>query len=76
MALTTEEIATYTQRLSEAEDAYHKIALGGQPKVYVDQNGERVEYQMANLDRLRSYIHSLRLALGKTTTTGPLTVFM
>ena len=42
MALTPEETALYTTRLTDAENAYHLSMTGQQAKVYVDQNGERI----------------------------------
>ena len=51
---------TLEQKLAEAEAAYHALMTGTQPKVVVDQNGERVEYAMANANRLYLYIQSLK----------------
>ena len=76
MALTPEETALYTTRLTDAENAYHLIMTGQQAKVYVDQNGERIEYQAGSVDRLRAYIYQLKLALGKVSQTGPLNMWV
>jgi len=76
MALTAEERTLYETRLADAENAYHLIMTGQQAKVYVDQNGERVEYQAGSVDRLRAYIHQLKLALGKVSVTGPLNMWI
>ena len=76
MALTAEERALYTTRLTEAESALHQIMLGNGARVYVDQNGERVEYFAANASRLRAYIAELKLLLGRTTVQGPLNYWM
>jgi hypothetical protein len=76
MALTPEEITLYTTRLTEAENALHLLTLGGQPRVYVDANGERIEYTAANASRLRAYIMELRVKLGKMTVQGPMRVGM
>lgn len=46
-------------RLAEAKTAYHKLMLGQSPRVFVDQNGERVEYTAANAARLTAYIRGL-----------------
>lgn len=62
--LTEEETLVLNTRLKEAEAAYHVLRMGGQPRVVVDQNGERVEFAVANSDRLRSYILELRGQLG------------
>lgn len=76
MALTAEEIVTYTARLAEAEAALHKVLIGGHARVVVESNGERVEFTAANADRLRAYIEELKIALGKRTITGPMNVWM
>jgi len=76
MALTAEERATYETRLTEAESALHQIMMGQGARVYVDQNGERVEYFAANVGRLRQYIYELKVLLGKIEPTGPLNVWM
>lgn len=64
-SLTSEEITQYTAWLSDAESAYHKLMTGQSAKVYVDQNGERVEYSMQKATDLKSYIAHLRSLLGK-----------
>ena len=76
MALTAEETTLYTQRLTEAESALHTLMLGSSARVYVDQNGERVEYFKADAAKLRAYIMELKVLLGKTTVPGPLNVWM
>lgn len=76
MALTEEERALYQTRLTDAEQSLHLIVTGQQAKVYVDQNGERVEYQMTNTDRLRAYIFELRTLLGKKTVVGPMNIWV
>lgn len=73
MALSASDTAVYTTRLSEAQDALHKLMTGQTVRVFVDQNGERIEYNAANADRLRAYIFELKQALGKLDITGPLT---
>ena len=45
--------------LAEAKTAHHKLMLGQSPRVFVDQNGERVEYTAANAARLTAYIRGL-----------------
>jgi hypothetical protein len=76
MALTAEETALYTTRLTEAQNALHKLMIGESARVFVDQNGERVEFTSANSTKLRAYIHELKIMLGKVTTTGPMKVRM
>lgn len=72
MALTTEERALLTTRLTEAEAAYHSVMMGGAVRVFVDQNGERIEYTAANASRLLSYITTLKHQLGKLNIAGPM----
>lgn len=74
--LTTEERATYTTRLESAEAALHDLMTGQSARVFVDQNGERVEYAVPNADRLRAYIYELKVMLGKTVGSRPMTFGM
>lgn len=76
MALTAEETVTYTERLEEAETALHRLMTGNAARVYVDQNGERVEYFKADSAKLRAYIYELKLALGKIEPGRPLNYWM
>lgn len=71
--LTDAEVALYTTYLTEARAAYHRLALGGSARVFVDQNGERIEYTAANKNTLAAYIAELERKLGLATVTGPLT---
>lgn len=76
MALTAEERILYTERLASAEAALHNLMVGESARVFVDQNGERVEYAVANAQRLRSYIFELKMALGKVEIVGPMSAGM
>jgi hypothetical protein len=77
MALTAEERVIYTARLSEAETALHQLMLGQTTRVYVDQNGERIEFNLNSKDSLRAYIMELKVALGiSLNITGPLKHWM
>lgn len=77
MTLTTEEKAIYTTRLTEAQTAFHRLRLGGQAKVVVDQNGERVEFTVARTNDLRAYIIELQMLLGLPTgIIGPMKPWM
>jgi hypothetical protein len=77
MTLSPEEIVIYEARLLSAENSLHDLMIGGAARVYVDQNGERVEYAVANAERLRAYILSLKIALGKPTgIIGPMEVWV
>lgn len=62
-------------RLAEAEAAYHRLMMGGQAKVFVDQNGERVEYNAGSATQLSKYISELKRLLG-ISSAGPLNVWM
>lgn len=75
--LTDEEKVKLKKRLDDAEDAYHKLRTGAQARIFVDQNGERVEFAVANADRLRAYILELKGQLGLPTgIIGPLNAWM
>ena len=75
MALTSIQRATLNTRLADAESSYHKVMTGQSARVYVDQNGERVEYAAANANRLLAYIQSLKQQLGTLNVTGPMSVW-
>lgn len=66
---------TATERLSEAEGAYHSLMTGQLPSVVVDQNGERVEYNRANASRLAMYIAQLKAETAPVRVTGPMRPF-
>lgn len=60
-------MATDAEKLTAAEDALHKLVTGQLARVFVDQNGERVEFTSTNADALRRYIASLKLVIDPTT---------
>lgn len=68
------------QRLAEAEQAYHELSTGQSVRTFVDQNGERVEYNAANAYRLSTYIAELRrrinAASGLRATGRPMGVYL
>ncbi len=67
MALTTAE------KIVEVETAIHQIVSGQQVRVFVDQNGERVEFQTTNIQRLRAYYAELlALQSGSSRSPGPI----
>lgn len=75
--LTVELWALYFARLTEAEEAYHEYRMGRSARVFVDQNGERVEYAANNINGLRSYILEMKNLLGLTSgIVGPLQAWM
>lgn len=51
---------TDQERLEKAEQAYHDLQTGQMVRVFVDQNGERIEYTAAKKSDLYSYILQLR----------------
>jgi hypothetical protein len=46
--------------LQQAQDAKHKLVTGQLARVFVDQNGERVEYTATNVAMLDKYIAQLQ----------------
>lgn len=54
---------TLQQRLDEAKAALHDLMTGRAVRVVVDQNGERVEYSVANRANLMAYIAMLEAEL-------------
>lgn len=50
---------TACQRLMEADAAYHSLSIGGGVRAVTDENGERIEYTMANRANLLAYIRTL-----------------
>lgn len=69
-------MATLAEQLADAKSALHDIATGRAVKVVVDQNGERIEYAAANMDRLSAYIATLESKLGLGCGSGPMNVWM
>lgn len=53
------DTATLQLRLSEAEFAFHRLATGT-AEVEIEQDGIKVKYAMASMDKLRLYIADLR----------------
>ena len=63
-------ISVLKSRLADAEDALHNLETGQRVSVFVDQNGERVEYQAANSSKLRTYIAELNRRINAATRRG------
>ena len=59
-------MATTQQLLDEARAARHKLVTGQLARVFMDQNGERVEFVATNIGALDSYIRSLEGLLAGT----------
>jgi hypothetical protein len=67
---------TAEEKLADAKHQLHLLVTGQQARVFVDQNGERVEYTSANRADLRKYIESLKAEIaGATGVTGPMRVW-
>jgi len=64
------------KRLEDAENAYHSLMTGRSLKVFVDQNGERMEYSTGSALQLSKYIAELKRQLGIGAGAGPLNVWM
>lgn len=62
--------------LKEAQAAYHDLNMGRRAKVFVDQNGERIEYEGATRGQLLAYINDLKRQLGLLGVIGPSTVII
>lgn len=68
---------TLQEQLDDAKAQYHLLVTGQAAKVYVDQNGERIEYQSANRAALAAYIAGLEQRIGSASVTlGPMRVLM
>lgn len=63
----------YQVWLDLAMAAYTKLIQGNSVREVVDQNGERVAFTTANLDKLLAWINWLRAQLGLPPTFGKFT---
>ena len=68
-------MATTRELLAEAQRARHALVTGQAPKVVVDQNGERVEFNSTNMAELNKYINSLETTISGTRSNRPMTVY-
>jgi hypothetical protein len=57
-------LATTQQKLDQAKEAKHKLATGQLARVFMDQNGERVEFTTTNMAQLDRYIAELQSEIG------------
>lgn len=55
-------MATQAQ-LDEARTARHKLVTGQLARVFMDQNGERIEFVSTNIGQLDAYIRQLETEL-------------
>jgi hypothetical protein len=67
-------MATLSDLLTDARAKYHQLLTGTLARVYVDQNGERVEYTATNRQALKAYITELEAAIasGGSVDNGPI----
>ncbi|WP_068312764.1 gpW family head-tail joining protein [Polycladidibacter hongkongensis] len=70
MQLSEAERALMTQRLMQAEEAEHQLALGAQEVRLRSESGREVEYRPTNLRQLQGYIARLRAQLGLARRSG------
>lgn len=56
-------MATAQQKLEQAKQARHDLITGKLARVFMDQNGERVEFNKTSISDLDSYIAQLELEL-------------
>lgn len=56
-------MATDTELLAQARQAKHDLVTGKLARVFMDQNGERVEFNKTSLADLDAYIRQLETAL-------------
>lgn len=67
---------TLAEQLADAKAKYHLLVTGAAPRVFVDQNGERIEYAPANAARLSMYIERLEKLVAGSTPSGPMQILM
>jgi len=66
---------TLQEKLTQAETAYHELMTGQKAVVFVDQNGERIEYNRVSAARLQQYIADLKSQINGTPYGAPLRPF-
>lgn len=64
-------MATISQQLMEAKEARHNLVTGRLARVFMDQNGERVEFVATNIAQLDNYIRTLEAAVGTSRYSTP-----
>lgn len=67
---------TVQERLDAANTAYHDLMTGKAVRVFVDQNGERIEYATANASKLKLYISDLERQVAGVDVSGPMRVLL
>lgn len=75
-------MASLSDRIAEAEDAYHRLMKGEAVVEFKDSNGETLRYQPARKADLNAYIQGLKAQLAReqgqpnTQTSAPANVWM
>lgn len=64
-------MATQSERLYEAENAYHELMLGKAVVEFRDANGESMRYDRASAPRLLAYIERLKTQIAAVAS-GPM----
>lgn len=67
---------TLQEQLNDAKASLHMLLTGRQARVFVDQNGERIEYTAANSAKLSQYVASLEQKVGTGSSLGPMSVWL
>lgn len=67
---------TDAEKLADAQAKYHSLLTGTLAKVFVDQNGERIEYNVASAPRLAAYIQELERLISGVPCGGPMQVWL
>lgn len=65
-------MATPAEQLAEAKAARHKLVTGQLARVFMDQNGERVEFVATNIAQLDAYISQLEGSITPTLARRPI----
>jgi len=66
-------MATISELLTDAKNAYHSLLTGKQAVEFRDSNGETVRYNTANISKLAAYIADLeRQSNPSPRTSGPM----
>lgn len=69
-------MTTTSEKLADAKKELHSLLVGTKARVFVDQNGERIEYTSANSAKLRQYIGELEAIVDSSVShPGPARVF-
>lgn len=77
MAMTPVKAPDYGALLNEAYRVQHELMMGAGVSVFVDQNGERIEYRQTNAGSLATYIRMLEAKCGIAGAgSGPMKVWM